>query len=299
VLVAAFLLAGCTRNEEKQPDHPRLTSDVVLHDLKFRSGALNRQMQYRVILPRDVTRKLPVVYLLHGNGGGFRDWSNYSDVSRFAQTSLILVMPQGDESYYVNAVQRPEDRYEDYIVQDLAADVEAKFPAAPGRSNRAIVGVSMGGFGAIKIALSHPDLFVFAGALSAAIDVPRRPLSLKRIPQYLAQSSIFGPWGSVARLRNDPFLLARMVQPAEAPYLYLSCGQAEGLLPANREFAAVLRQRHLQYEFHAVPGGHDWTQWNEQLPALFQGLEHVFHGELHDPGTHVGQDLTEGAGIQH
>jgi S-formylglutathione hydrolase FrmB len=231
-------------------------------------------MQYRVILPASIapSRKLPVIYLLHGNGGGFRDWSNFSGVAAFANRGLILVMPQGDESYYVNAVERPQDRYEDYIVQDLAADVGAKFPIAPGRMNHAIAGVSMGGFGAIQIALSHPDLFVFAGALSAAIDVPRRRFSFKRIQQYRFQSSIFGPWGSESRRREDPFRIAPSVSAADAPYLYLACGEAEALLPVNRDFVTVLKQQHLPYEFHVSPGGHDWGQWDRQLPGLFQAL---------------------------
>jgi len=231
-------------------------------------------MRYRVALPASIApnRKLPAVYLLHGAGGDFHDWSNYSDVARFTQAGLVLVMPQGDYSYYVNAVERPGDRYGDYIAQDLLSDVESRFPVATGRSNRAIAGVSMGGFGAMKIALSHPDLFVFAAALSPAIDVPRRPFSIKRIWQYRAQRSIFGPWDSAARRRNDPFLIARSVDAAKAPYLFLSCGEGEGLLPANREFAAALAQQHLQYEFHIVPGGHDWKQWNNQLPRLLERL---------------------------
>ena len=76
-----------------------------------------------------------MVYLLHGGGGGFRDWSNYSDVARFAEAGLLLVMPEGESSYYTNAVDPPQDRYEDYIVHDLIADVESRFPVATGRAN--------------------------------------------------------------------------------------------------------------------------------------------------------------------
>jgi putative tributyrin esterase len=251
---------------------------MVLRDVTFHSAALNREMPYRVILPAVIApnRKLPVVYLLHGNDGGFHDWSNNSDVARYANASLILVMPQGDESYYVNAAERPGNRYEDYLVQDLSADIGARFLVAMGRANSAIVGVSMGGFGAVKIALSHPEVFAFAGALSPAIDVPRRRFSLRRIQQYRAQSLIFGPWGSDTRRRDDPFFLARSVNASEAPYLFLSCGEAEGLLLPNREFAEILKERRVGYEFHAVPGGHDWKQWNDQIPSLFQALlQHV------------------------
>lgn len=90
ILVFALLVsAGCSRKEaEPQPDHPRLTPKVVLRDVTFHSAALNRDMPYRVVMPASVApgQRLPVVYLLHGGGGGFRDWTNDSDVAHFAES---------------------------------------------------------------------------------------------------------------------------------------------------------------------------------------------------------------------
>ena len=244
-------------------------------DVTFHSQSLGRDMPYRVILLKGATtsgKKLPVIYLLHGGGGGFRDWSNYSDVARFAERGLLLVMPEGESSYYTNAADRPNDRFEDYIVNDLIADVEARFPAARGRANRAVVGVSMGGFGAVNLALKHPDLFVFAGGLSSAIDVPSRPFSIKRIGQWRQHAAIFGPWKSEHRRANDPFILARSADASRTPYLYLTCGDQEGLLPTNRQFAALLVSRHFASEFHPGPGGHNWNQWNRRLDDIFAAV---------------------------
>jgi putative tributyrin esterase len=285
MLTAILLLSTSCRKKEPAPppDHPRLTPDVVLRDITFRSAALNRDMQYRVVLPATVApgHKLSVVYLLHGGGGGFRDWTNDSDVSQFAESGLVLVMPEGGSSYYTNAVDPPQDRYEDYLVKDLISDVESKFPAAVGRSNRAIVGVSMGGFGAVNLALRRPDLFVFAGGISSAIDVPRRAFSIKRLQQSRHYNAIFGTSGSRARRDNDPFISARTANPEAAPYFFLTCGEQEGLLPANREFAALLGSRHFRFEFHTVRGGHDWNQWNAWLPRLFRSLaEHMNTKEI-------------------
>jgi putative tributyrin esterase len=277
--VILLLSAGCRKKESApQPDHPRLTPNVALRDMTFRSAALNRDMQYRVVSPSVVApeKKLPVVYLLHGGGGGFRDWTNDSDVAHFVETGLLLVMPEGNSSYYTNAVDPPQDRYEDYIVADLISEVESKFPVAPGRSNRAIMGVSMGGFGAVKLALRHPDVFIFAAGISSAIDVPRRPFSFKRLQQSRHYNSIFGTSGSQTRRDNDPFVLLRTANPQTAPYFFLTCGEQEGLLPANREFGAQLKAHHFQFEFHTVPGGHDWNQWNAWLPSVFRSLrEHM------------------------
>ena len=282
--LVALLLAvsvGCQRKSEPPPDHPRLAPNVRMQDVTFHSASLGRDMPYRVILPASMAanRKLPVVYLLHGGGGGYRDWSNYSDIAQFADSGLVLVMPEGNSSYYVNSAERPKDRYEDYITSDLIADVESRFPTAPGRENRAIVGISMGGFGAVTLALKHPDLFGFAAGISSALDVPSRPFSIKRIGQYHQHSQIFGPWGSQTRRDNDPFVLASRTDPAKAPYLFLSCGEQEGLFPANKKFAQLLRKRDFKYEFHAGRGGHDWNQWNGRLPDLSQSLATHLRGK--------------------
>ena len=246
-----------------------------MRDITFYSKALQRNMPYRVVMVSTDTsdHKLKTVYLLHGGGGGFRDWTNYSDVAKYAEYGLILVMPEGNSSYYANAAGRPQDRYEDYIVKDLVEDVENKFPAMSSREDRAIVGVSMGGFGAVNLALHHQELFSFAGGISAALDVPTRPFSIKRLDQWRRFRAIFGPWDGSIQKSNDPFLLVKSADPQNEPYFFLTCGEQEGLLGPNRRFASLLEARHFRYEFHTTPGDHNWKQWDEWLPKLFQSLQ--------------------------
>jgi putative tributyrin esterase len=279
-LLLVLLVTSCSREKQNTPppDHPRLTSAVKMQDVTFHSAVLNRDMPYRAIFPAQIAsgQKLPVVYLLHGGGGNFHDWSNYSGVAQYAERGLILIMPEGNSSYYTNSADHPQDRYEDYIVHDLIADVERRFPALAGRANRAIAGPSMGGFGAVVLSLKHPDLFIFAAGMSSALDVPSRPFSIKRVGQWRQHSAIFGPWKSQSRRASDPYILARSADPEKIPYFFLTCGEKEGLLPANKQFTAMLQARHFQYEFHTAPGGHDWNQWDCQLPALFASLtQHI------------------------
>jgi len=288
VLFAALVLCLCgiaavflARRHNALPpliDQPRLAPGVTMQDVSFYSQALKRQMPYRVFLPAKLAagQKLPVVYLLHGNGGSFWNWSNYSDVAKYAAVEnkggLILVMPQGDSSYYMNAALKPDDKYEDYLVNDLTADVEARFPAAKSREGRAMVGVSMGGYAVVKLALSRPDLFVFAGAISPAIDVPSRRFTIRRADQYWRFKTIFGEWGSESRRSHDPFILVQSANPAGTPYIYLTAGEQEALLEPNRRFASRLKDRHFAYEFHTKPGGHDWNEWDAQIPGCFEAL---------------------------
>lgn len=274
--VIALGLAACQKRAGEAPkDAPQLTPKVTLRDVNFYSRALGRKMQYRVVMPADSSprEKLRTVYLLHGGGGNFHDWTNYSDVAKYAEQALILVMPEGNSSYYANAAERPKDRYEDYIIKDLIEDVESKFPAMNQREGRAIAGVSMGGFGAINLALRHPELFAFAAGISAAVDVPSRPFSIKRLEQWRRFRAIFGPWEGAVQKSNDPFLLVRSADTQNVPYFFLTCGEQEGLLAPNRQFASLLEARHFSYEFHTAPGDHNWKQWDEWLPELFRSLE--------------------------
>lgn len=270
----AIALAGCRKTAPALLDRPRGAANVTMQDVTFVSAALDRQMQYRVYLPVQIGagRRLPVVYLLHGGGGDFKDWSNYSDVAGYAAQGLILVMPEGDSSYYVNSAERPKDKYADYLTRDLIADVESRFPAARSRENRAIIGVSMGGFGAVNLALSRPELFSFVGAISPAIDVPSRHFNWKRLEQSIRFRSIFGPDGSETRRNEDPYALVRRADPKVTPFIYLTAGEQEPLLEPNQRFANLLRQRGFAYEFHTKPGGHDWNEWDTQISGCFESL---------------------------
>jgi len=278
-IVALAVLAGCDHDQLAVMDHPRSFPGVVSKDATFYSSALDRSMTYRVYLPRDVSAgtRLPTVYLLHGCGTSFRDWSNYSDVGTYAANGLILVMVDGACSYYVNAALNAKDRYQDYFVHDLISDAESRFPILRGRENRAVVGVSMGGFAAVELALTRPDLFAFAGAISPAIDVPSRGFSARRWSQSMRFRTTFGPTGSETRVHSDPFILVKYADPAHTPYLYITAGEQEPLLPPIRRFVTLLKLRNYAQEFHTKPGGHDWYEWNTQIPGCFASLISHIH----------------------
>lgn len=265
---------SCHKAQPPHPDHPYIASGVVIEDVTFFSSALGRDMPYRVFLPAHIIAgaRLPVVYLLHGGNGSFRDWSNDSQVSNYAARGVILVMPEGAFSYYMNAAEKAEDKYEDFTFTDLISDVESRFPAANTRDTRAIIGISMGGFAAIKIALTRPELFGFVGAFSPSIDILHRRFNLKRTGEWWRVRTIFGPWGSQTRISRDPFALITTADPAKTPYFYLTAGDNEPLADPNRRFAQRLKDLHFSCEFHTKPGGHDWNEWSSQIPGCLESL---------------------------
>jgi S-formylglutathione hydrolase len=130
----------------------------------------------------------------------------------------------------------------------------------------------MGGFAAIKIALTRPDLFVFAGSFSPSIEATHRKFSVFRIGEWFRFRKIFGPWGSSTRKSRDPFLLVSTADTSMTPFIYLTAGENEPLLVPDRSFASRLNERRFSYEFHTKPGGHAWNQWDSQLPGCFDSL---------------------------
>lgn len=272
LIVLVISLFGCHGSSSLR-DSPRRFPGVAEQDVTFYSRSLARNMTYRVYLPTDSSsRKLPVVYLLHGGGGGYRDWSIYSDAGRYAARGLILVMPEGALSYWVNAALLPKDRYGDYLTTDLIHDVEDRYPAMTDRSARAVIGISMGGYASIRLALTRPELFVFAGAISPAIHIPTLRFSWHRFSQSVRLRRVFGPDGSSSRREADVFPMAEANDPATTPFLYLTAGDRDPMVDRIRRFAGLLQKRGYAYEFREMPGGHDWSEWNAQIPGCFGKL---------------------------
>jgi putative tributyrin esterase len=241
-------------------------------DRTFRSAALGRKVTYRVIFPAALNQGEPVhvLYLLHGNGGSHLEWAESSGIVRLAPRNFVLVLPDGESAYFLNSATHSADRYEDFMTRDLIADAER---GLPGPVDRTIAGNSMGGFAAITLALKHPDLYRFAGALSPPIDYAERGFSVRRPTQSLAILSIFGPPGSATRQAGDPFVVARRTDQRRAPYIFLSAGDKEPLLGPIRSFDEVLTQRHIPHEFHIEHGEHNWQQWNRVLPELLSAMQ--------------------------
>jgi putative tributyrin esterase len=246
-----------------------------MQDKTFHSDALSSDVTYRIVEPVTFQPGMPVkvVYLLHGKGEDFRIWSIATPIAQLATKGYVLVMPDGRASYFLNSATRPGDRYEDFITHDLIADAERGLPSQVKPQNRAIIGNSMGGFAAIVLSFKHPGLYGFAGALSPPVEVPSRPFTVRRLSQSLSYRAIFGPVGSANRRGNDPFVLARSVDPNVTPFLYLSVGDHEGLREPVIQFEGILQARHIPNEFHLEQGSHNWQQWNHELPLLLDELE--------------------------
>ena len=253
-------------------------SCVRVQDGAFHSAALDREMKYRILLPCGYQTgggRFPVLYLLHGLYGDYLNWDTRTNLERCAQRyELIVVMPDAGDSWYTNSATDPKDKFEDYIAKDLVAEIDGKFRTMRSRRARAIAGLSMGGYGALKIALRHHDEFAFAGSLSGALDAPQ-DLGDKK-PEFRDQLlKVFGPPGSGVRADNILSSLLQSVSSKDLPYLYLACGSGDDFLPVNRNFVAQLSSRGVPYEYHETAGGHAWDYWDRSVQDLLRAVADV------------------------
>lgn len=251
----------------------------LVRDEVFRSSSLTRDMRYRVLLPAayEAGGRFPVLYLLHGIYGDYMNWDTRTHLEEYAKTlNMIVIMPDGDDSWYTNSAAVASDKFEDYIVKDLLSEVDGKFRTIRDRHARAIAGLSMGGYGSVKFGLKYPDLFVFSGSLSGALNAAQN-LDTLRSEFRDKLLEVFGSSGSTTRTDNDVFTLLNAPHSAPFPYFYLACGTADFFLETNRLFAQQLSSQKLEYEYHETPGGHSWDYWDRELQPLLRAVDHFLN----------------------
>lgn len=235
-----------------------VASGGYLKDGAFFSQALGRTMPYGIYLPptydSDANRHYPVVYMLHGAGGHYSEWVAYGlpetaeDLIWDGQIQpLIIVMPQGDHSYFVNHVGTDGERWGDYIAYDLIAHIDATYRTLPQPSSRAIGGLSMGGFGALQLAFTHPDIFGAVGAHSPA---------LRTVDQL---SDILDPTDAPEDF--DPIELAKVIDPTYAPRIWVDAGAEDEWADRVLLLRQTLDERAIQHEISLLPGEHTANYW--------------------------------------
>ncbi|MHB8668960.1 MAG: alpha/beta hydrolase [Acidimicrobiales bacterium] len=248
----------CTPRSQPVAPGLSLVSDLAvnarLHDLTLHSGAMQRDVHVYVLLPRgyDPSTRYPVLLLLHGHGGGYKDWVDH-DVAGVldssGRTPLITVMPDGGyDGFYsdwygtdvLDASTRPTSppAWESFHIRELLPWIDAHYPTIADRGHRFVAGLSMGGFGTMSYAARHPDVFGAAGSFSGAV-YPDSVYPLGPIGQQEASNLPDGKpadrciWGDPATQDvvwrdHDPTELARNLSSVR---IFLASGDG---IPAGR-----------------------------------------------------------------
>jgi enterochelin esterase family protein len=282
-------------------------------DASFASAALGVTKNYKVYLPAGYdtlsSRRYPVVYMLHGLGGDETNWLDGGKLDAVAdqlRLQAIVVMPDGDDSFYANSAtpadkdaclarrppfsdgQRVEDycvataHYEDYIVTDLVAHVDTTYRTIAERRGRGIGGLSMGGFGALQLAMRHKDVFAATASHSgvdALLYVGPHPYVADQVVLLKDVTSWgrgVGPIGDLIRgifgteaanwHRHDPATLAKDLKPGELA-IYLDCGTEDffQLHDGAQYLHDLLTARGVEHQWYLGPGRHDFSFWGERI----------------------------------
>lgn len=245
-----------------------------------RSQSLHRTVRMMILLPESYStvRRYPVLYLLHGLWGSEQDWPTKTRIEEYtSRYSMIVVMPDAGNSWYINSQAAGQDRYEDFMTIDLPRFVASHYAADT--THQAIAGLSMGGFGAFMLALRHPGMYRFAGSLSGAIDIPRRIAGGETIIRP-EDPPLFGSRDSC--LAHDVLTLLRPDAVAASPYFYAAVGiqdEYRTFLPFHREWTDSLRALGFRYEYHELPGRHSWEFWDQQIVPLLARLAEAMNIE--------------------
>jgi S-formylglutathione hydrolase FrmB len=234
--------------------------------IDYFSKSLQRASSFNIVFPDDpdIPRPWSVFYLLHGLSDDHTIWIRRTSVDRYVEgLPLVLVMPDGGRGWYTNALEG--DAYEDDLMKDVIGLVDRTFPTKADRSGRALGGLSMGGYGAVKLGLKYPDRFASVNSHSGALGYLRPELNqgekLKRPPRYIAElARIFGR--SPQDGPEDPFALAQRADHGILPAFRVDCGTEDFLIEQNRAFHAHLNALHIAHQYEEYPGDHDWSYWD-------------------------------------
>lgn len=222
--------------------------------LSLDSRVLNRPVTVVAVLPDGASEHhpAPLLLLLHGYGGDAFSWLKIKTglPALVDRTGIALLCPDGGQSWYMDSPVDTTSRYESFLVGELIPYADAHLPVARDARHRAVAGLSMGGFGAMRLGLLHPDLFGAAGSMSGGLDIRPFPGRWELDRLLGRQSESPENWEQMT-----PINLIAQLDPARTPALIIDCGYDDFIFEVNRTFHRELRRRGIPHDFCVRPGG--------------------------------------------
>lgn len=231
---------------------------MLIH-LDYFSEPLGKQAAMQVVVPQKPGRH-PLIVQLHGYSDDYTIWQRRTTIELEAERiGAAVAMLDGGLSFYTDAADGTGD-WEKHILFSTEL-VERTFGVGGSRNRRAIGGLSMGGYGAMKIGLKHADRFGSVVSHSGVLDIGhwyaecKRPKQMQRI------------FGAKPKASEDPVRLLAGAKPL--PRLWIDCGTEDFLIAHNRRFQRLLMRRGVRHEYREYPGSHSWDYWQARLPESF------------------------------
>ncbi len=225
------------------------------------SKLMKKSVETVVIVPTCEKETYPVLYLLHGHGGNARTWLGVKpELPQLAdQYGILIVCPDGNNSWYWDSPVDSAYRYETFISHELIAYVDSHYPTHAVRGGRAIAGLSMGGHGAMWNAIRHTAVFGAAGSTSGGVDIRPFPNNWDMAARLGSKKDNPEVWethtviNQLDKIKNKDLALI------------IDCGEDDFFLEVNQAFHKQLLQRGIEHDFITRPGAHNWDYWNNSI----------------------------------
>jgi enterochelin esterase-like enzyme len=267
----------------------------IIEQKTVASKILNKDVKYTIYLPPDYTsseRTYPVVYLLHGYTHDNTAWLQSGEINRYADKAIadgtippmIIVMPNGDSSFYINSYDGKE-MYEDFFIKEFMPSIEKTYRVKAGKKYRGVAGLSMGGYGSLIYALKYPDLFAATAPLSAPVWSDDEVINFSEEQWVETNGQLFGR-GLKGRDRltkawyNNSILKiieTKSVDDLKKVRYWIDCGDEDGLSNGNCLLHIALTDKKVPHEFRVRDGTHNWTYWRTGITDALQFIGQSFH----------------------
>ena len=256
---------------------------MILTEIKFFSDTLGFHNTMHVLMPKRTlaemqSKRAPryrTLYLLHGHSDDHTAWQRWTSIERYAEgLNLAVVMPAVHLSFYNDMAHG--GNYWQFISEEVPTVVRELFSLSSRREDNFVAGLSMGGYGAFKMALAHPERFTAAASLSGALDLSAivHPHGVRNDKAWLEEMrTVFGDLSKVPGSRHDLFALAKKAVKAQVkPRLYQCCGTEDELHADNIRFRDAVRTLPFDLTYEDGPGDHNWAYWDMMIQRVLRWM---------------------------
>jgi S-formylglutathione hydrolase FrmB len=238
------------------------------------SASMKKTIKAVVIRPDDYATEspFPVVYLLHGYSGNYSDWiikaKGFEKAVDLYQ--MIIVCPDGNNSWYWDSPVDPNYKYETYVSMELVNWVDGKYKTIKGRNGRGITGLSMGGHGALYLALKHQDVFGTAGSMSGGVDIRPFPNNWDMALRLGTYSEFPENWEKYTVIN-----MLHLLKPNSLA-LIIDCGTEDFFYKVNENLHEQLLYRNIPHDYITRPGAHNWNYWTNSIQYQLLFMNNYF-----------------------
>lgn len=251
------------------------------------SNVLDMEVMLNVILPLQsdegadenmsgIDEDISVLYLLHGMHGNHSVWARRTSIERYVtDLNMAVIMPSTDLGWYTDTTY--DMKYWTFLSEELPAICQQMFPQLTTKREKTYAaGLSMGGYGAVKLGLRKPENFGAIVSLSGAFTIAERQEELVKDRSRSYWEGIFGPFDEFLGSENDVTHLIETCEADEVPRFYLACGTEDPLHSASVDVSQKMWEKGLDVTYEDGPGDHNWEYWDQ---GIQRGIEWIVTGK--------------------